>query len=327
LTTLMFDCFSPLALTGDRVHMKYELKHILIVVSLIILTACSSFSQPAQEEVDMGTSPPLVIAHRGASSLAPENTLAAARRALEIGADLWELDVSVTADGQLILMHDDTLGRTCNARDVFPDRQPWQVWDFTLAEVQTLDCGSWFNTKDPFGEIRLGNVSEADQQSYVGERAPTLRQALEFTRDHDWRVNVELKKQPTEELDRVIVGKAVALVEELGMDDGQGVVISSFRHDYLKTVKNLNPRIPIQAITSKAIRDLPAYLDELGADTCNPKVTAWNYKRLGELAAQGIAFNVWTVDDELTMKALIDTGVSGIITNYPQTLVGVLKQR
>ncbi|UCC65293.1 MAG: glycerophosphodiester phosphodiesterase [Anaerolineae bacterium] len=307
--------------------MSHKPLHIAIMVCIIALTACLSPSQATKEEADMSFSPPLVIAHRGASSLAPENTLAAARKALEIGADLWELDVSVTADGELILMHDDTLERTCNARDVFPGRQPWQVWDFTLAEVQTLDCGSWFNKKDPFGEIRLGNVSEADQQSYVGEPAPTLRQALEFTRDHNWRVNVELKKQPNEELDRTIVGKAVALVEELGMDDGQQVVISSFRHDYLETVKNLNPRIPTQAITSKAIRDLPVYLDELGADTCNPKVMAWSYKRLGELAAQGIAFNVWTVDDELTMKALIKTGVSGIITNYPQTLVSLLKQR
>ncbi len=275
----------------------------------------------------MNTSPPLVIAHRGASSLAPENTLAAARKALEVGADLWELDVSVTTDGELVLMHDDTLKRTCNAKEAFPDREPWQVWDFTLAEIQTLDCGSWFNKQDPFKQIKAGNVSEADQQSYVGERAPTLCQALEFTRDNNWRVNVELKRQPSEELDRVIVEKAVALIEELGMDDGRQVVISSFRHDYLKAVKGLNSRIPTQAITSKAIRDLPAYLGDLNADACNPKVTAWNYKRMGELQAQGVAFNIWTVDDELTMKALIRTGVHGIITNYPQILVGLLKDK
>lgn len=275
----------------------------------------------------MDMSPSLVIAHRGASSLAPENTLAAARKALEIGADLWELDVSVTADGELVLMHDNTLERTCNVKEVFPDREPWQVWDFTLAEIQSLDCGSWFNKKDPFQEIEADNVSEAEQQSYGGERAPTLRQALEFTRDNDWRVNVELKKQPTDALDRIIVKKSVALIEELSMDDGRQVVISSFRHEYLETVKELNLRIPTQAITSKAIRDLPAYLGELGTDTCNPKVTAWSYKRLREMRAQGIAFNVWTVDDELTMKALINTGVNGIITNYPQILIHLLEQQ
>jgi glycerophosphoryl diester phosphodiesterase len=268
----------------------------------------------------------LVIAHRGASSLAPENTLAAARKALEIGADLWELDVSVTADGELVLMHDDTLERTCNAKEVFPDREPWQVWDFTLAEIQTLDCGSWFNRVDPFEEIQSGNVSQADQQSYVGEPAPTLREALEFTRNHNWQVNVELKKQPTEELDRIILDRAIDLIEELSMDDGRQVVVSSFKHGYLKAVKERNRRIPIQAITNKPIRDLPSYLDELGADACNPQVTAWSYERLADMRSAGIAFNVWTVDDELTMKALINAGANGIITNYPQTLVVLLEQ-
>ena len=307
--------------------MKYGLVSISAMICIVAVMACSSLLQPSGEETDMDSHPPLVIAHRGASSLAPENTLVAARKALEIGADLWELDVSVTADGELVLMHDNTLERTCNAKEVFPDGEPWQVWDFTLAEIQTLDCGSWFNRVDPFEEIQSGNVSQADQQSYGGEPAPTLREALEFTRNHNWRVNVELKRQPTEELDRIIVDRAVALIEELGMDDGRQVVVSSFKHGYLKAVKERNPHIPIQAITSNPIRDLPSYLDELNADACNPKVTAWNYKLLAEMRTQGIAFNVWTVDDESTMKALINTGVSGVITNYPQTLIRLLGQQ
>ncbi|RLG68545.1 MAG: glycerophosphodiester phosphodiesterase [Methanobacteriota archaeon] len=307
--------------------MKGRFIHLVIIACIIVLAACSPAAQPVREETaTIAFPPPLVIAHRGARSLAPENTLAAARKALEAGADMWELDVAVTADDELVVMHDDTLDRTCNAQDVFPDRDPWQVWDFTLAEIQTLDCGSWFNDKDPFDQIEKGNVSEADQQSYVGEPAPTLRQALEFTRDNDWRVNVELKKQPSSELDQIIVEKAVALIKELGMDDGQRVAVSSFKHEYLKEVKALNPAIPTQAITSKAIHDLPAYLEELGADACNPKVTAWSYKRLGEMRAQGIVFNIWTVNDELIMKALLNTGVNGITTDYPQILIELLKQ-
>lgn len=307
--------------------MKYRSIFFAILICSIALLACSS---PPRATIEGGSAPntpvPLVIAHRGASSLAPENTLAAARKALEVGADMWELDVSVTADGELVVMHDNTLERTCNVEEVFPGREPWQVGDFTLSEIQMLDCGSWFNEADPFKQIEAGSVSAADQQSYVGEPAPTLRQALEFTRANHWRVNVELKKQPSEDLARAVVEKTVALVEELGMDDGQQVVVSSFRHEYLRAVKQLNPRIPTQAITSKIIRNLPKYLDKLGADACNPKVTVWSYKRLHELGAEGIAFNVWTVDDERTMQALINTGVHGIITNYPQILVTLLAE-
>jgi len=273
----------------------------------------------------MTFSPPLVIAHRGARSLAPENTLDAARKAVEVGADMWELDVAVTADAELILMHDDTLDRTCNVQEVFPARVPWRVWEFTLAEVQTLDCGSWFNATDPFGQIKAGNVSEADQQAYVGEPAPSLRQALEFTRDHHWRVNIELKKQPTQELSQIIVEKSVALIEELGMDDGEQVVVSSFEHEYLRTLKALNPNIPIQALTSKPIPDLPGYLADLGTDACNPKDSVWSPQELAELSQNGIHFNVWTVNEEARMKDLIGAGIHAIITDYPQTLIAILQ--
>ena len=98
----------------------------------------------------------LNIAHAGARSLAPENTLAAARKALEVGADLWETDVAVTSDGELILFHDDSLARTTNAPVRFPDRSPWTFTTFTLAEIRSLDAGSWFVETDPFGQIAAG---------------------------------------------------------------------------------------------------------------------------------------------------------------------------
>src|SRR5512146_2902913 len=136
---------------------------------------------------------PLNIAHRGARSLAPENTLTAARLGLEIGADLWELDVAVTSDEELVILHDDTLERTSNVQQVFPERAPWAVHTFSLAELRQLDFGSWFNQKDPFGQVAAGKVTPAMQASYAGLPIPTLRDALVFTRDADWRVNVEIK--------------------------------------------------------------------------------------------------------------------------------------
>ena len=86
----------------------------------------------------------LNIAHRGARSLAPENTLAAARMARHAGADMWELDVAVSADGALFVMHDDSLQRTTNAAQRFPDRAPWTFSGFTLAELEAEGLGPFF---------------------------------------------------------------------------------------------------------------------------------------------------------------------------------------
>jgi glycerophosphoryl diester phosphodiesterase len=269
---------------------------------------------------------PLNIAHRGARSLAPENTIASARKALELGADMWELDVAVTADLELVVLHDDTLDRTCNVKDLFPGKVPWRVWEFTLDELKTLDCGSWFNRTDPFGQIKAGIVSQVEMDSYIGEPIPTLRQALEFTRANHWRVNVELKDQYFEKFDQAIVEKTVKLLVELGMDDGEQVVLSSFNHDYLRSVHSLNPNIPIQALTSVKIKDLLEYLADLDTNTCNPNVDVWSKLDLQDLGQQGIQFNVWTVNDENTMQELIDAHVHGIFTDYPQRLKSVLDE-
>ena len=307
----------------------------LFVVLLFLIgwgTGCvarqpASVSKEAATAAVPGAAPsrPLVIAHRGARSLAPENTLAAARQAWAAGADLWELDVTLTADKEAVVMHDDTLRRTCNVEEVFPQRQRQPVGQFTLTEVQNLDCGSWFNEEDPFGQIAAGAVSEADQRSYVGEQAPSLRRALEWTLEQGWRVNVELKRQPTAQDGRVLVEKTVALIEELGL--GDSAVISSFEHDYLALVEQAAFHPTTQAVSSKHIRDLPAYLNQTGIDGCNPKAQAWSVGDLADLSQRGIALNVWTVNDEQTMRALINAGVSGIITDYPQRLVEMLSEQ
>lgn len=261
---------------------------------------------------------PLNVAHRGGRSLAPENTIAAARKALEAGADMWELDVQLTADEELILMHDDTLVRTSDARERFPDRRPWRVSDLTLAEIQTLDCGSWFNREDPFDQIKAGVVSAQDQRSYIGERAPTLREALEFTHANDWRVIVELKALSDKDKGELAVRKTVALIEELDME--HQVMICSFNHDYLRQVRALNQRISTAVLTRKAIRRPVRYLTELGAQAYNPWSLVMRTKQVCELLKAGFDVYVWTVNDEKKMRRLINLGVSGIITDFPHVL-------
>jgi glycerophosphoryl diester phosphodiesterase len=260
----------------------------------------------------------LNIAHRGARSLVPENTLAAARKGLAIGADLWELDVAMSADGVPFVVHDDTLARTSNVKAVYPDRSPWTNHLFTWAEIQQLDFGSWFVTTDPFKQIAAGNVSQAEQASYRGEKAPSLREALAFTRDNHWRVNVEIKDLTAAPGDATVVEKVVALIDELGMADR--VIISSFNHSYVVRAKQANPKIAVAALVERADPDPVALLKRLNAQAYNPRNGQISPAEIGKVRDAGYDVYVWTVNDEATMKQLIAARVSGIFTDFPQLL-------
>lgn len=264
----------------------------------------------------------LNIAHRGARSLAPENTLAAARKGLEIGADLWELDVAVTQDGELVVLHDDTPARTSNVAEVFPERRMAPAYQFTLAELRKLDFGSWFIQQDPFKQIAAGAVSQAELATFKGEPIPTLREALTFTRDNHWKVNVEIKDASGTPFDGSVVQKTVALIDELGMA-GQ-VIISSFNHVYIQQVKALNPAIVTAALVEKADPDPAALLRQTGAQAYNPDVRVISPAAIRPLREQGFDVYIYTVNDPTAMKTLIEAGASGLFTDFPQLLKSVL---
>ena len=262
-------------------------------------------------------SPVLIIAHRGARSLAPENTIMAAQIAYDIGADMWELDVALTYDNKLVVIHDDTLTRTSNAAVVYPKKSPWNVHLFTLEELKKLDFGSWFIEEDPFETIKDGLVSVEDQEKMKTIQIPTLEEALLFTRDNNWKVNIEIKDVTGTPGDATIVEQVVSLVEELGMADS--VIISSFNHTYLRRVKNLNPELATAPIVNEGVSDPVALLQDLSAQAYHPGL-----KRIGDLSkialarAAGFDVNVWTVNEKEDMLKLIKAGASGLFTDFPQ---------
>lgn len=265
----------------------------------------------------------LNIAHRGARSLAPENTLVAARKAFQIGADLWETDVIVTADEALILLHDDSLARTTDVEARFPDRTPWTVTTFTLDEIRSLDAGSWFVETDPFRQIAAGEVPPGEQSAYRGEKIPTLREALRFTQDSDWRVNLELKRLPPPMEHFPVVERVLELVDELNIAPDR-VIISSFHHDWLRQVRALNPAITIQALIGYW-EDEPLDWGDLEFETYNALSTLIDEAQIRDLAAKGIAVNLFTVNDERDMRRFIAAGVAGLFTDFPQRLRALLQ--
>jgi glycerophosphoryl diester phosphodiesterase len=291
-----------------------------------LLIGCSEpqsnpVEQTAEVAVDMTNF--MNIAHRGARSLAPENTMPAARKAHEVGASGWELDVAMTADGELVLLHDDTLERTSDATQVYKDRQPWRVENFTLAELQQLDFGSWFVREDPFKQVAAGAVTPEEQAAIQGTQIPTLQEALEYTRAHQWFVNVEIKDATGTPADATIVKAVVDLIRELGMNEL--VLVSSFNHAYLKQVKALQPSLATGALVDKYQPDPVTLVKELGAQAYHPSRKVINAEQIQALRQEGFAVYVWTVNDEDEMRELIAMGVSGIITDYPQLLGALIK--
>jgi glycerophosphoryl diester phosphodiesterase len=265
---------------------------------------------------------PLNIAHRGARSLAPENTLAAARKGLEVGADMWELDIQMTADGELIVIHDSTLKRTSNVREVFPSRKPWLVHEFTLDEIRLLDFGSWFTEQDPFGQIAAGMVAASELTSYVQQQAPTLGEALSFTLENSWRVNLEIKDLSANPDPDQVAKKVLALVEDLDMVDS--VLISSSNHTYLAQIRETHPHVATGVLVSKPHPHPEALLRQLGAQAYHPRLRGFRFEDIALLHRQGCRVHVWNVNDRKTMQTLVRAGVDGIFTDFPQLLTSVL---
>lgn len=264
----------------------------------------------------------MIIAHRGARSLAPENTIPAAVKALEVHADGWELDVAMSSDGELVVLHDDTLERTSNVAQVFPEKSPWRVYDFSIEELRQLDFGSWFIEKDPFDQIAQEQILPADWTEFRGAAIPTLGEALEFTNSNHWWVNIEIKDASGTFADEVIVSEVVRLVEAMDMESQ--VLISSFNFDYLKQVKELNPNLATGVLVSNYQMDPLSLMQTLDAQAYHPGLKATRAHQVQLLRENGYDVNVWTVNEIPDMENLIAMGVTGIITDFPQRLYPIL---
>ena len=305
-----------------------KIKFVILITLIFLTVGCTNQAPALTNSVIPSTYPyqrPLIVAHRGARSVAPENTLLAAERAFAFNADQWELDVQETKDGELIVLHDGHLRRTTNVESVFPGQFPfWKTHTFTLAQIQQLDAGFWYTRQDPFDEIKSGNISTVELQKMENVSIPTLREALEYTKSQDWFVNIEIKDLTETPGDKDVVEKTVALIDELGMQDH--VLISSFNMDYLVRVKRANPKIQTAALVKK-LEDPITLLKSIGADAINPSYEGIeDLQDIMSLRDAGYDVYVWTVNDEQEMITLINAGVSGIITDYPQKMVAVLNQ-
>jgi len=270
-----------------------------------------------------------IIAHRGARSIAPENTLAAARLAWELGAHRWETDVSFTRDGHLVLFHDHTLSRCTDApaRFGYPDsgvpgaspRPEDTLIHYTLAELATLDLGSVFLSRDPFSTIARGEIEEPALSSFKGEKIPTLEQGLILTRDLGFQVNVELKDHGNDPESFSLAAQTLEIIKNTNIPL-ETVTISSFNHDWLNWVGSRAPGIEIQALVGDD-DEIPLDFKDFSFMTYNVNARLITEKGVRDLKARGKKVNLFTVNDPHEVSRFISAGADGIITDFPQRFV------
>jgi glycerophosphoryl diester phosphodiesterase len=241
----------------------------------------------------------LNFAHRGASHNAPQNTLAAFRLALEMGADGVELDVQVSKDGEAVVIHDFTVDATTDGQGPVKDK--------TLAELKELDAGSWLDAR------------------FAGQRIPTLQEVIVEV-GQQLLLNIELKTKGLGSAD--LVAEVVRLIEDHNLV--HRAIVSSFNPLALRRVKRLNPRICSGLLY---YFDLPAHLIRTlllllaDPDALHPEKRLVTQEYMTWAKERGYRVNAWTVDEPAEMKRLIALGVDGIITNRPDVLRKVLENK
>lgn len=267
---------------------------------------------------------PRVCAHRGFRAVAPENTMLAARKAYEVGAAWWEMDVAASTDEVLFVMHDESLARTTNAQELFPGRAPWSIYDFSSTELKRLDAGSWYRAKDPHGQIAAGAVSEQDLAGFVGTKIPTLEEVLAFTAEKKWYIDIEIKDATGKSCDPWIVERTVDMVRRFKLVDRAH--ISSFNHAYLRRVRAYEPRLETGALIEKQLPDhIVDYLRGIDVTAINPDFHLLTEALVKEIRAAGFKVLPWTVNEKDDMKRLLAWGATGIITDFPNRLIDILK--
>lgn len=241
---------------------------------------------------------PYIYAHRGSSLCAPENTLAAFILALEQGADGIELDVKLSSDGELVVIHDQTVNRTTQGNG--------RVSHLTLEQLRSLDAGSW---KD---------------SSFAGEKIPTLAEVFETV---GGRTTIMIELTNYLSIFDNLPQKVVQLVQKYKLEDS--VIFSSFLPANLAKVRRLLPEAPLGNLL---LQGLPGRIGHalserlVSVNYCQPHYTAVSRELVEKKKQAGKKVNVWTVNTPELMHEMIGYGVDGLITDNPQLALGIREQ-
>lgn len=236
-----------------------------------------------------------ILAHRGASASAPENTRASFQMAIDLGADGVEFDVQMTKDNQLVVIHDEYLERTTGFKGY--------VRDFTLNEIKKLDAGKYFS------------------RQYKDERILTLNETLDIVKDCKL-INIELKNGLIEYEN--MEEKVIKSIHDWKLKDK--TIISSFNHDSVNKVKKIDCRITTGILYFARLYNPWYYAFQVGADAIHPYYPGVKRELIKRCHQKAIKVNVFLVNDEKDILDMIKQGADAIITDYPEKAYAIIKK-
>lgn len=244
-------------------------------------------------EAKEGSAAVLVIAHRGASSYAPENTFAAYDLALEMRVRHVELDVELTSDNEVIVIHDDTLDRTTNGSG--------PVTGHTLEALRSLDAGSWFDEK------------------FSGFRIPTFEEVLARYKGR-LHFHTEIKgRSPS------LPERTANLIRKHGMEDE--VTITSFQYRQLEAMRACAPELPAGWLVREIDGETISKAKKIGLLQLCPEAKIVTSELVEHLHAEGFVARAWGVTTEVLMQRVVEAGADGMTVNFPDKLIAYLKER
>lgn len=236
------------------------------------------------------------FAHRGFSGCYPENTMLAFEKAIEVGADGIELDVQLTKDGEVVIIHDETIDRTTDGKG--------EVSSYTYEELQKFDASFKFRGQMGFNKI------------------PTLREYFELVKNTNLVTNIELKTGIKEYLG--IEEKVWDLIKEYKLEEK--VIISSFNHYSIMRMKKIAPTLKYGFLSETWIVDAGKYTYNLGVQCYHPYFPNMTKEIVEEIKSYGIEINTFTVNKEEDMRDLIEKGIDIIIGNYPDLAKKIINE-
>lgn len=272
---------------------------------IIILFGVLQFSINEVMAQQINNRNPIVVAHRGASGYAPENTMAAIKKAITMGVDMIEIDVQLSKDNEVVLMHDLTVDRTTNGKG--------KVRDLYLEEIKKLDAGKWFSSE------------------FSGEKVPTLEEVIQAI-NGQCKLLIEVKRVKSKKLE--IENKIVQLINKYNAYNW--CIVQSFETQVIKNIQALDKSIECHKLVTMNISVLPLHIDSRiktgtiykykTVQSINPYFKMLNKRKVNKIHSRGQKIITWTVNEPEDMKRMIEMGVDGIITNYPDRLIQLLKK-